>query len=659
MPTLDEARAQFAVDATARLQAARLQNPAPVILVRAPAGLGKTRMVAHLLRGNRVVWFAPRNELMQELARAHQDPLPDIVPLVPGRPPPTLEKRPARADQDQDGRYVWCAEFSTRIAPVRALGLGRFERRQACVWCSKRRGCPYPRWQPRTQWLFLPHVWLDLPLDRPDVFTGCEFVVIDESPLTHVLHATVLKPHEIVLLRDALTQVPRKTFLAFRALRDLLTVCSDLLASPPPRRRIVLRDLLADLGYRFTQNIDDGTRVVRMLLQSISGSRRVLTKRFRVSPPPTESDLAEADATSLRLDLPDLKAPPYLVEKLIGLFDAVAEDVRERPTCVLKLPEDGSQGAIIAGRVHQPPIPKHLPIVVLDSTGFTTNYRALFPGRPVVEQTTEVTRQVQVLQMGDHRWPLQTLRTSPAALDKAMEMVDRYKSEHPAHRVGLILAQTLLGEPRIKEAVDQRFQSGDVGFFWATRGANDFEHHDAVFVLGAPEVPPDELEGQARALQSLDPVQPGEKPGDWRVRSRVLEDGTDDRGYGYGNAADFLYWELHQSEYTQAVGRVRPYVDRPTSDGQGRRTVFFLSNVGLFDITTNLTTEAELRGRVPDLLLRVRDELKKKRAQGRVGPISQQELAGEVGVSPAALSQALKRAGGSPIVVEIQALLRD
>jgi len=244
-----------------------------------------------------------------------------------------------------------------------------------------------------------------------------------------------------------------------------------------------------------------------------------------------------------------------------------------------------------------------------------------------------------------------------------MTIVDKFRSDNPTDKIAVVVKRQLFeGQPHVKNRILQSVREEDVMFFWSNRGDNSFKDYDALFVLGAPELPRLEIEARARALMSRIPPEPHkQQPFDYRLVPRpgdrsegyvTAMDGTriPDRGYLQGGPM-FVFYAFHQAEYAQAMLRLRPY------DPIKKKTIVFLSNIEIPYFDVEFTTENELLGQSPALLVRACDVLKKARAAGQQGTITRASLATLLGVSKVAITKAKKKHGHTPIWREIESLM--
>ena len=667
MPNSDltTARAEFVGKLTDALNEALAsgQVPAPLICVRAPGGVGKTHVGAQLLRDRQVVWFGERNSMLGQLEDFLRTPLLGVTPLPPSpaagpSPTPDVEKRPSREDPG------FCSQLEKRIKPLQRVGLGRFEQRMACRHCPDRDGCAYQNWKQSKRWLFATHARLGLRNSDEHLFKGREIVVIDESPVKEMLQAITLTKWDMVELLSALRdfEAGGRWTCASRAFTQLFEVVRDLLDDPPPgRRRVELRVLLRELGYRFIDNLPTAEEQLRAASNLVAGQ----SPANQVRANDVEDNVQHIDPMSTAELIWELQftGGQGLGAKLHKLADALAADSGARPTCVVVLPSDEGKGGIAAGQLVVPPIPRELPIVLLDATCDPLLPRLLFPDRPIVDVNVNVEQTARILQTRDHRYPASTLGDPKSpALDRLMSIVDKYKSDNPTHKIAVFVKRRLFnGLPHVKSRILKSVAENDVGFIWANRGDNSFKDYDALFVLGAPELPPLETEAKARALMSRVVPGPNEQPFNYRLVPRpgdvsegyvTAMDGTRiaDRGYLQGGPM-FVFYAFHQAEYAQAMLRLRPY--NPTQ----KKTIVFFSNIDIPYFNVEFTTEGKLLGRAPALLDRALDVLKRERAAGRKGTITQKDLAQLLGVSKVAITKAKKKHGQTDIWREIESLM--
>lgn len=113
----------------------------------------------------------------------------------------------------------------------------------------------------------------------------------------------------------------------------------------------------------------------------------------------------------------------------------------------------------------------------------------------------------------------------------------------------------------------------------------------------------------------------------------------------------FVFYAFHQAEYAQAMLRLRPY------DPSKKKTIVFFSNIDIPYFIVEFTTEGKLRGQAPALLVRALDMLKRERAAGTKGIITQASLAHRLGVSKVAITKAKKKHGQTDIWREIESLM--
>ncbi|NUQ76820.1 MAG: hypothetical protein HUU21_25070 [Polyangiaceae bacterium] len=657
MPNNDllTARAELVARLTCALNEALAsgEGPAPLVLVDAPGGLGKSHITAQLLQHRRVTWFGERNKMLAQVTSFLNTPLPGVTPLFTTTTSvaaaPRIERRPSREDEG------FCTQFDRRIKPLQYFGLGRFEQRMGCRLCPDFNTCKYQNWRPSTPWLFSSHARLGLRNDDKYLFEGREIVVIDESPIKEILQATTLEGYEIEQLLSALKDLKPTTLaeLAAQAFSQLFEVLLDLLKDPPPaRRRIELRVLLQELGYNFIDKLPTAEEQIQAAANLVAGQRSLNNENDLQSKNDDETDLHRVDPMSTAYLIQELQflGREGLGAKLHKLADALAADTGPRPTCVLVLPSKEGRGGIVAGQLVLPPIPSHLPIVILDATSDRWLYAPLFHERSILHVRVEVQQTATIIQTTDHRYPAGTLGdpNSPS-INRLMDIVDKHKKKNPTHKIAVIVQKHLFVAKRhVKARILESVAENDVRFFWSNRGENTLKDYDALFVLGAPELHPFENEARARAFMSKEAPASGEKPYDYQLVPSpnqtssegyvVDDDGSHlvERGYQQGGPSSVFY-EFHQAEYAQSMLRLRPY------DPGKPKTIYFFSNVYIPYLTMRRTTEDELLERAPALLVRARELLKNVRASGKKDPISQKELAGMLGVSKAAVTQMKKK----------------
>lgn len=671
---LDEARVHLAAKLDLELQTAlanRQPAAAPVILVPAPGGLGKSRTVARLVRGRRVVWFGERIEMIEQLQQFLREPLPGFDPpdAVPA-PAPTIEKRPARAD---DGM---CAN-PTALDKARKAGLGRFEQRLVCDVCAQRGSCPYFQWKPTSSFVFAPHVWLSLQVIDSGLFDNREVVVIDEAFLSTVVRSTVVSPELVHSTASALVLLPDTG--PARAFRGLFEALSDLYRVPPPgRHRIELRRLLADLGFVFTDGAGgwvERTEHRQPTVEELPASLRKHLKRERGAIANADAPVFEPTRIThrdVRMLLEQGSLPRQTNELLIGLFDALAADVNPRPTCVAVLPRDGWASGIVAGRFGLIDIPAHLPIVVLDATGQKGLYEELFPDRQVRVVDVDLEQRATLIQTVDHRYPQATLRDPKGkAAERLTGIIRWYRHNHRNEKIGVVVMKKLFDDlPLLKQSLLEVVGHDDVQHFWSLRGNNGLRDHDTLFIIGAPELPPLQIEAMCRAFIARS-ARAGNAPCSYTPRliggrepgllRAELQDGVEEvlqqRGLDHP-IADLVYQQMHHAELEQAILRIRPF------EGDGHKTVFLLTNMPLPKARLDIqyTREAALwaaaPGRKKSRLEEARGLLLQKRQEGRTEPINQRELAIWLGVTEARISQWKKDHRGDPLLVQVLALLR-
>ena len=455
--------------------------------------------------------------------------------------------------------------------------------------------------------------------------------------------------------------------LAAQAFSQLFEVLLDLLKDPPPaRRRIELRVLLQELGYKFIDKLPTAEEQIQTAASLVAGQRSLNNENDPQSKNDDETDLHRVDPMSTAYLIQELQflGREGLGAKLHKLADALTADTGPRPTCVLVLPSKEVRGGIVAGQLALPPIPSHLPIVILDATCDRLLYDLLFHERSILHVRVEVQQTATIIQTIDHRYPAGTLGdpNSPS-INRLMDIVDKHKEKNPTHKIAVIVQKHLIVAKRhVKARILESVAEDDVRFFWSNRGENTLKDYDALFVLGAPELHPFETEARARAFMSREAPASWEQPYDYQLvpspnqtssEGYIIEgDGSRlaERGYQQGGPSSVFY-AFHQAEYAQSMLRLRPY------DPGKQKTIYFFSNVYIPYLTMNRTTEDELLERAPALLVRARELLKNVRASGNKGLISQKELADMLGVSKAAVTQMKKKYGQTDIWNEIALLL--
>ena len=634
---------------------------APLIVVGVAPGVGKSHITAQLLSRRRVLWFGERWDMREQLEGFVHTPLPGVAPL-PGDGDEVVQGCVRR-----DGAS--CRAYEARVRPVEDQGLGRFTQALACRPCPHLVSCDYQRWTPGTSWLFAPHRRLALS-GQGKLWQGRDVVVVDESPLRDLLLGTHLDLEAVSRIASKLPEGSKDC--AGQALSELLATCRDLLHSPPAQRhRVELRRLLSDLGYEFVmpQLGFDGAEA------ALSGNAEP-DQRPEMHGHPEGArgvPLQQVDFFALRRLLGRAgQLTAFERQQLIALFEALAEDVQARPTCVLKMGGTDQACGIAAGRAVLPEIPAHLPVVTLDFTARVGLLTRLFPGRPVVEVAVGTTepelrprQTAPVYQVVDRRFgrlPDATLSDRKGkVLAECLEVVDRYRADHPEQRGGLIIKYGLMGRAHVSERVLRSFDTEDIGYFWRQRGTNDFSFHDALFVLGAPELHALRTEAICRAFMSLVEPQADEGPfaydlvptrGSSEHYARLPgESGIKlaDRGYARG-LQDLVYWDLHQGEYTQAICRLRPF-----SETTKEKVAYFFSAVALDLLELDFVFREELLGEV-DLLQRCIDHLVSLRHSGHRERVLQRDIAAALGVSSSAISQAKGRVANLARARKLEAL---
>jgi hypothetical protein len=517
-------------------------------------------------------------------------------------------------------------------------------------------------------WLFSSHARLGLRNEDKYLFEGREIVVIDESPVKEVLQAVTLEQHEIDRILSALKDpdVIALDELSGHAFTRLFEVASDLLTDPPPnRRRIELRVLLKELGYKFIDKLpraEEQTQVAADLLVGQSQDDDGDAQNTDA-----ELGVCQIDPMSTARLIQQLQfiGGQGLGAKLHKLADALSADTGARPTCVLVVPSDESRGGIVAGHRVVPPIPPQVPVVILDATCDQLLYAYMFTGRPLLHVHVEAEQTARMIQTIDHRYPASTLGdpNSPS-IDRLMDIVDEYKAENPSHKIAVIVQKHLFDtRAHVKNRILKSVTEEDVKYFWANRGDNTLKDYDALFALGAPELHPLEIEARARAHMSTETPAPWEKPFDYRIVPSpsqsssdgyvVADDGTRliERGFLQGGPFA-VFWAFHQAEYAQAMLRLRPY-----NPGK-QKTIYFFSNIDIPYFNIERKMEKELLWRKSDLLVRARDVLNRERAAGRQGIITQKDLADLLKVSKVAITKAKKTYGRTDLWREIEVLLK-
>jgi hypothetical protein len=305
-----------------------------------------------------------------------------------------------------------------------------------------------------------------------------------------------------------------------------------------------------------------------------------------------------------------------------------------------------------------------MPVVILDATCDQLLYSDLFPGRPLIHVHVEAQQTAKIIQTIDYRYPASTLGDqNRPSINRLMDIVDKYKAENPDHKIAVVVKKHLFDTKRhVKERILESVKEEDVTYFWSNRGENTLKDHDALFVLGAPELDPLDMEARARALMSQETPACWERPFDYRIAPSpdhdpsegyvVADDGTRLIERGFLQGVPFrVFWAFHQAEYTQSMLRLRPY------DPNKKKTIYFFSNIDIPYFVIERKTESELLGREPDLLVRARDVLQQERAAGRQGIITQKDLADLLDVSKAAITKAKKKYGQTELWREIEVLL--
>jgi hypothetical protein len=657
---LAQARAELAAKLQASLPTllSSAASPAPVIVVRAPGGIGKTHMLTQKLSGHSVVWFGERKQMMPEIQTFLDTPLPGVTPLLqpPGRV--QVEKRPAREDQGM------CPDFALEIKPLRDRGLGRFEQSRGCRRCASFAGCPYFAWKPSSSWTFAPAIWLELKVKNTPHFDGKQIAVIDESPLQHVLQGVSLSAKEIDSLLADLQASPLRASLAYETFTKLLVACGELLRDPPPhRRRVELRELLRDLGFQFVdapQHWHVRMRDDLLAAGAIPSAAPAVTKPggIKVDPGCVARVLQYASALSTEQK-----------KKLMALADALIDDESERPCCVLVLPDGKARSGIVAGRYVAPQIPATMPILVLDATADRLLYDVIFEGRTIAFIDVDLQVAAEIIQTTDFRYPSRTFKAASSnTIERLMAIVDEYQTQHVGQELAVVVKKDLFDtDTKFKNRVLQSVPPDHVFFYWSLRGRNDLKDFDAIFLIGAPELSPLDMEAMARAFMSRHAPKPGEKPFDYRVvpvpgqqrsgwsefTSGGKKISLPDRGY-LQVGPDAVYWALHQAEYVQAALRIRPY------DPAQPKTVFVLTSADLGMLDVTFAQEKDLLPTAPPKrLLEAKAWLEQHRAAGHVEKVTHTALAQAIGVSKGRWSQLKKKVRGLRLLAEVESLMDE
>lgn len=215
------------------------------------------------------------------------------------------------------------------------------------------------------------------------------------------------------------------------------------------------------------------------------------------------------------------------------------------------------------------------PMVILDATGSTALYEAML-GREVQTVNPHIKMQGRVFQVMDRTNTLGSVREEDARTrvrTTVDEIVARYEYKAPV----------VITHKKLEDA----FAGYQTGHFYGMRGTNRFETCDAIFIVGAPIPPPDELE-QIAAMLYFSRMKPFDTS--WTETDvPIMRPEDEAEGWAYqvsGHWADpelqALVWQYREAEIVQAAHRARPAI-RPVD-------VWLLTNIPLDEFTPTITT---------------------------------------------------------------------
>jgi hypothetical protein len=220
------------------------------------------------------------------------------------------------------------------------------------------------------------------------------------------------------------------------------------------------------------------------------------------------------------------------------------------------------------------------PLVILDATGSPELYEAMLD-RPVQSINPHVKLVGRVYQVMDRTNNKSAVVGNDAA--RLRRLVDD------------VCAQNRYTAPVVitHKAAESTFAGYETGHFYGMRGTNRYEDCDALFIVGAPSPPIDDLERTAAMLYFARMKKFDTSWTETDISIMMPEDAEEGWAYqvsGYWGDRDLqaLVWQFREAEIVQAAHRARP-VSRQVD-------VWLLTNIPLDEFTPEITTVRQVLG---------------------------------------------------------------
>lgn len=508
-------------------------NPAHMLLIAAPAGIGKTTMLVEIAEkvasvGERVLYVGPRREFYDDLQQLQNQPS-------------WWYNWQPRTDGLGQGVGMTC-RYARQMSQWLARGYKALDfcaNDRICGWSYMHNDCPYHAQRARTEPIMYVQ-YEHISLGHPRLETT-KLLIGDELPLRAFLAPWTIPASGIVPNMDDSPIVS-----LMRALRTLVDIPSD------------------EKSKRWSGEL---------LLRGLGGPQRVL-------------EACESSIELLDLQAPDLRhadaveQAPYghVLPTMMALKREAEAALAGRP-CIERVFVD-KKGLTLLGRR----IPKELPshVIWLDATANAEMYQTLF-GRPVKVVQPDVALAGTVYQV--------YASLNNKSFVSAKETDKNAKLSHIKQQVEQIATSRGYSDYAVVSYKDIAAEFGDeqsTAHFHGNRGTNRLESYQALFVIGTPMPNTTDLI-QMAAMLYFDREAPFDTT--WSSIDRAYA--GQPWSYpvsGFWNDPDLqtLLEQFREAELIQSLHRVRP-LRRPVD-------IWLLTNVPLSGIPVQLVNLRELFG---------------------------------------------------------------
>lgn len=542
-------------------------NPTHMLLVKFPPGVGKTWTavdVAHWaaeVLGRRVMYAGPRHAFFGDI---------QIASAESGHNPLDWHEWLARQKDQPDPTRDTCIH-APDINKFIARGYpGEVFCRGVCTKHYMDHKCKYIAQSKSTApFIYVQHQHIT---NGHPLAPHCQVLIGDENPMGVFPHLITI-PANKMAWRDLDPTEP------------IMHILHEMAGIAATGKQLSGYGLYEYLGIErvieacteFTQE-----KIAKLAMPKITRPEQVEDLNYNVLPQLLELMLREAQAALKQRDSNFQQPEPEWQ-------DEEEEDPKPYSAFPERILLKNKQLEIISRKNVAKEMPKH--IIWLDGTGQAPLFQACFK-RQVVVIEANVEMRARIIQATNRRNGISSLRTKKEADPEERKLTEIEPTENVAQARAIIDHQIAKNGYQNSAIITHKAVAepmGANGHFYANRGSNAYQDCDALFVVGTPQPPLQEIEKLAKSI--------------WYDEMENFDNTwvTVDRPYNYVDPADgqgwsqpvseyadprlnLLLYQMREAEIVQTAHRARPVLNQNT-------TIYLLTNLPIDDLPpTQLVT---------------------------------------------------------------------